>query len=389
MDNAATIVHRRIVICLDGTSNEPGPTRTNVQRIYSVVKRVPGCQYTYYQPGVGTLEPIGAVTKFWRWILMLLDSANGWMMKRHACSAYEYLCDTYRPGDEIYLFGFSRGAQSARILAGMITTVGILHPGMREMVSFAWKSYTSWAPFSPLSWIGEVFGKKRSGRLKREYFTRARNFKGSFGQAARIRFMGLWDTVSSVGPPWNPVIYNYSDSNDGIDIVRHAVSLDEHRVNFEPRLWRQRAGNQDALEVWFPGVHADVGGGYGGRARETSKISLAWMLRELVSTTDIQLDTLALARLKLPDLDNQKAVGKAAVRSVHDELRKLGWRLLELVPFPRWSPEGRRWRLHLAPHLGRGRTIPAGAHIHESVFLKSKLRPGYRPVLPSSYTTSR
>lgn len=376
---------RRLVICLDGTNNEPGKARTNVQRLYRVIARLPDKQLTYYQPGVGTLEPIGALTTFWRRILMLADSAGGWMMKRHVCSAYEYLCENYRHGDEIYLFGFSRGAQAARVLAGMLTTVGLLHPGMREMVPFAWKAYTSWAPFSAVGQIAKLLGHRQKKQKKRSYFVRANGFKGTFSRPVRIRFLGLWDTVSSVGAPWNPKIYNFSDSNHGVDMVRHALSLDEHRVSFEPKPWFKATERQDVKQVWFPGVHADIGGGYAGRATETAKISLAWMIAEL-KTTSISFDQKGLERAKLPDLSNAKMVGKAASRSRHDELQKLRWKIPEILPLPRWLRQDGVWKLALKPHLGARRKLPDDACIHSSVGCRMEhdrnYRPGNLPVRP-------
>lgn len=376
--NAQVTQSRRIVVCLDGTNNEPGEGRTNVQRIYGMIARIPGEQLTYYQPGVGTLEPFGVRSRLWRRILMTTDAASGWMIKRHVCSAYEYLCEEYRDGDEIYLFGFSRGAQAARILAGMLTAVGLLHPGMREMVPFAWKTYTGWSPFMGAATERDSPEARMRKRGKRDYYRRVDRFKESFSRPVGIRFMGLWDTVSSLGLPWNPQLYNFSVSNSGVAMVRQALSLDERRVNFQPSLFVQNAPHQDVDQVWFPGVHSDVGGGYSGRAADTAKISLAWMLRELAKT-GIRFDQRNIDRSKLPDLANPNIVGKAAARSDKDELRKFGWKLMEILPVPHWQFEAGGWRYRLRPHAFAPRRLPPGARIHASVYLRRERVPGYAP----------
>jgi uncharacterized protein (DUF2235 family) len=383
MHEAASAPPRRIVVCLDGTNNEPGKARTNVQRIYSMIARIPDRQITYYQPGVGTIEPIGVASRLWVWVLKAADSVSGWMVPRHVCSAYAFLCETYRPGDEIYLFGFSRGAQSARVLAGMLATVGLLHPGMREMIPFAWKAYTKWAPFTAAGAIGRFFWGARDGRKKRDYHRRAGDFMESFGRPVRIRFMGVWDTVAAIGMPWSPQIFHRSDSNADIDIVRHALAIDERRMTFEPTLLVPHA-DQDFEEWWFPGVHSEVGGGYGGDAAgDMAKISLGWMIDE-AKATGLIFDETAVAKSKLPNRANHKALGKAASGSHRDELRKLHWKCIEFLPIPRWWRNDNGWRLRIWPHGFGRRQVPLGANVHISAYLRQERDAAYRmPNVPA------
>ncbi len=364
---------RRIAICIDGTNNKPGETRTNVQRLYSMLPRIPGEQLTYYQPGVGTLEPIGVLGRGSRRTMMLVDMASAVMLKRHACAAYEFLCQTYLDGDEIYLFGFSRGAHTARVIAGMLGTVGILHPGMHEMVSFAWDAYSSWSPL-----CAEAHTQDEStarGRQSRAWHNRTRNFNRTYSRPARVKFLGLWDTVSSVGLPWAPTLYNYTDSNPIVDIVRHAVSLDERRVFYVNRPWTGTSG--DIKEVWFAGVHSDVGGGYAG-TDALSKLSLAWMLSELGRVTPLAVDRAVVDAAKLP-FPGTREFQTTSISKRHDELDKVSWRFAEMLPIPRWEQVAGKWTHRWSPHASRPRVVPGNALVHGSVETRRIQDPSYRP----------
>lgn len=369
---------RNIVVCLDGTNNSPADARTHVQRLYRLIEKSPN-QLTYYQPGVGTLEPIGVLGPVRRRLLMGLDSASGWMLQRHVCAAYKFLSDAYREGDRLYLFGFSRGAYSVRVLAGMLNTVGLLQPGMHEMVPFAWQAYAS-MPALPRR--ADTIPPRQQQAL-RDYFRRIRSFRKSYSRRVPVHFLGLWDTVSSVGLPWLPRVYSHTASNPSVATVRQAMALDERRGNFVQNLWtRTPPPGQDVREVWFAGGHGDVGGGYptGGRELELARIPLAWMLRE-AEAAGLLSDPRARAEVGLPDLDDDAALRRFALAPRHDEIRRWLWQLSERLPIPRWlqTADG-RWQRRWQPHRERARTLREGALVHESVYLRRDSDPNYRPV---------
>ena len=118
-----------------------------------------------------------------------------------------------------------------------------------------------------------------------EYFALANQFKATFSRICKPHFVGVWDTVSSVGWFANPLSLPYTSNNPDILIGRHAVAIDEHRAFFRTNLWHHVAppaegGPHDMKEVWFPGVHCDVGGGYAEKESGLSKIALQWMIAE-------------------------------------------------------------------------------------------------------------
>ena len=359
---------RNLIICIDGTNNEPGVAKTNVQRLFRVLVKEPGRQLVYYQPGVGTLDPVGTMGALRRSGLRLLDAMNAWMMQRHVGAAYRYLCEHYMPGDRIFLFGFSRGAYAVRVLAGMLSTVGLLYPGMQEMYPFAWKLYASYDP------------RSTSAGGRAPYCQATRSFITSYGRTVKVHFAGLWDTVSSVGNPWRPKVFYRTQKNNGVSIVRHAVSLDERRTLFLQNLWGDASAEQDIRQVWFAGVHADVGGGYKtGVDSQLAEIPFAWMLRE-AEQAGLLVDAEAVRKVRLPR--HPKQVRHRAKGPMHDELiAHPWWRLLEHVPIPRRTRRGDGWGpLSYRPHRGRARTLFDGALIHYSVFERMIADDAYQPV---------
>src|SRR4051812_21990256 len=128
---------RNIIICCDGTNNEFGDINTNVVRLIQVLDRTPGTQYLYYDPGVGTLPEPGAWGKLNGWISKIAGLAFGAGLEWKVQEAYTYLMDWWEPGDRVFLFGFSRGAYGARVLAGMLHAVGLLPKGAYNLVPYA------------------------------------------------------------------------------------------------------------------------------------------------------------------------------------------------------------------------------------------------------------
>jgi len=356
---------RRIIVCLDGTNNHPRTAETNVQRLFRMAKYEPDAQITYYQPGVGTLAPAGVYMQARRKILQLFDSASAWMIQRHVACAYQFLMDHYLHDDELLVFGFSRGAYTARVLCGMLATVGLLRPGMVEMIPFAWDAYTSIQPSS-------------RNANRREPFRRAAQFKKRFARSVDLKLLGIWDTVSSVGMPWRPRVFPRTSANRDLRFVRHAVALDERRAMFVQNLWRGNAKHkQDVKEVWFAGVHADVGGGYPDAEAGLSLIALAWMIEEakaLGMTFDARTESEIFSCTHPHTL-----AGDRAEAPMHESLTR-AWKLLEHLPIPRWEQAGdgnwqRRWRTH----AGRSRYVPSQALVHDSVYRRRTSNPSYKP----------
>ena len=270
---------KRLVVCCDGTWNDTdqGTDYTNVSRLAWAIKPIDANgvpQIVYYQSGVGT-----AGTK----ASQIASGALGMGLSHNMRDAYSFICHNYCEGDEIFLFGFSRGAYTARCVGGLIGFAGLI--GKRDLDRFLelWKAY-----------------KEKDKAALASFDTRKSD--------ARIKCVGVWDTVGAVGIPEDLArfdilfrkYYGFFDSDLGAHIEHafHAVALDERRKNFVPTLWTQKpegkANGQELKQVWFAGVHSDVGGGY--PEHGSSDIPLAWMASEVSPYLDIDFDYLRLRR---------------------------------------------------------------------------------------------
>ncbi|MFO0905646.1 MAG: DUF2235 domain-containing protein [Pirellulales bacterium] len=378
---------RRVVLCIDGTDNSPTamaknedgetePVRTNVSRFFRMLVKQDATQSAYYQPGVGTIDPErsdGKWAKVRNWIGRKRDSLFARSLRTHVAAAYTYLMNEYRDDDEVFLLGFSRGAFVCRVLAGMVHKVGLLHRGHDEMVPFAWQVY-----------------------LPRQNFEAAGRFKKFYSRTAKIRFLGLWDTVSSVGNPLQMAVFPHTQQNDAVAIVRHAMAIDERRVMFQQNLWTDSPpARQDVLQVWFPGVHADIGGGYtGDSAPGLAGIPLAWMVQE-ARLADVEFDEAQVKRLlwprwlKAPDpLDIQTVTQQYAGAEQHDEIQThLYWRVLEKLPLPRTRRVSEEeWRREYSRHQSAPRNLKSSKgttntiRVHHSADVRKERRPDYAPV---------
>jgi uncharacterized protein (DUF2235 family) len=352
---------RNIVVCLDGTNNKFNRENTNVVKLYALLDRKTSDQIAYYQPGIGTMFPPGSWGRIRKWFIARLDLAIAWLLEDHVCAAYRFLMRYYEEGDRIYIFGFSRGAYEARVLAAMLNKTGLLGKGNEELVPFAW----------------DIFGRKYGDRTYE-------GFHSTFGRTVKIHFLGLWDTVSSVGWAWNAKHFQFTADNHAVETVRHAVALDERRTYFVQNLWRPRDESKvDMLQVWYPGVHCDVGGGYPESESGLSKVTLQWMVGQ-AEAKELKFSATALAETFPP-----QAEGAAATADVlpmkHESLKGLWW-IPELIPRHLKDPHGilpPRW---LIP-LGHARVLDPGANIHSSVFERQKKDPTYRPSnIPTPYT---
>ncbi len=258
---------KRIVICADGTWNRPeqgdDDRPTNVLKLARAIEPVTHDedgseveQVVFYDWGIGSYY--GSVS----------GGATGKGINKNVQDGYRFIVQNYDPGDELYFFGFSRGAYTVRSLSGFIYNCGILERRHANLIHDAFELYKS--PSRPDS--------RTSKRFRKDY---------SRGEAIRVRFIGVWDTVGALGIPLSFAGFlndrhHFHDNKIGpnIDCARHALAIDELREDFEPTIWKSRRG-LDLKQVWFCGVHTDVGGGYihPGRAA-LSDIPLAWMMRE-------------------------------------------------------------------------------------------------------------
>ncbi|MFE1441966.1 DUF2235 domain-containing protein [Streptomyces sp. NPDC058739] len=257
---------KRLVVCCDGTWNSADqPSKTNVAKVaLSVVPGTAGGkeQRVYYDSGVGTHRGD-----------RLRGGAFGVGLSRNVVDAYRFLVETYEPDDELFLFGFSRGAFTARSLSGLVRNCGILRRDHADRIPDAWGLYRS--------------------RVESPNGAASTLFRRSYARETEIRFIGVWDTVGALGIPYPSAAwlqpaarrfnarwaFHNTDLSSWVRAAFHALAVDEQRSAFRPTLWHQRPGaareGQELQQVWFSGVHCDVGGGY----KETglSDIPLLWM----------------------------------------------------------------------------------------------------------------
>ncbi|EKM61735.1 uncharacterized protein PHACADRAFT_248531 [Phanerochaete carnosa HHB-10118-sp] len=335
---------RTLVLCFDGTGDQFDADNSNVVQFFSMLKKDDRRQQmVYYQAGIGTYVTPQIATPFAPKISKTLDEVIAWNLDAHVMGGYKFLMQNYEAGDKICIFGFSRGAYTARALSGMIHKVDLLPACNHQQVPFAYKMYTR---TTPLGWAQSTL------------------FKKAFSMDIDIEFIGVRDTVCSVG------LFSrrlpFTTSNTSVKTFRHAVSLDERRAKFKanlfnwPREEERRLGTQpgdmpkagqnedqskpaaagdkkddktkkssvlskfsnmsrhnsvddrqrqremerqfseqeryaletDVLEVWFAGCHCDVGGGSvsNDTRHSLARIPLRWMVRQcFMANTGIRI----------------------------------------------------------------------------------------------------
>ena len=533
---------KQFVLCFDGTGNKfaGDESDTNLVKIYRVrfsptpyfparllTRSIERCQmldrskshqYHYYQPGIGTyvtshsLGSKGRLERIKSSYKKAKDAALGSSFDEHVLGGYKFLMRYYSPGDDIYFFGFSRGSYTARFLAEMLDYIGLLQPGNEELIRFAWKTFAKWQQRRDST--------EQDNDEKKKLFRFMKAFRETFSRpVARIRFLGLFDTVNSVPMFENAWMernkFPYTAQSTA-RVIRHAVSIDERRAKFrqdliseaaphrapahhahrlrhllsredhaekrdipeivldtpedemdatrqshhsrsQPEEQRYRAPSpspirggtaklgheglspekislksavsrtslqvpslnipkdeedaqeQDISEVWFPGQHGDVGGGWKlnpDDRRPLSHIPLVWMVNE-AQLVGLEFDAEKLKRFNCYD----GITGLAAHNNpnqcredpyhqvltetmdrgiVHDCLTygggvsafsTLAWRLMEYLPFRRMDlqPDGSwkpiRWPLP----FGEVRDIPHDAQIHACAIRRMQIDPDYRP----------
>ncbi|KAJ6121688.1 hypothetical protein N7512_004153 [Penicillium capsulatum] len=522
---------KQFVLCFDGTGNKfaGDGSDTNLVKIYRMLDRSQSHQYHYYQPGIGTyvtshtLGSKGRLQRIRSAYKKAKDAALGSSFDEHVLGGYKFLMRYNAPGDDIYFFGFSRGSYTARFLAEMLDSIGLLQPGNEELIRFAWKTFAKWQQRRD-STIDDNEEKHRLFRFMKA-------FRETFSRpVSRIQFLGLFDTVNSVPMFENAWMernkFPYT-AQSSARVIRHAVSIDERRAKFRQDLisegasrftsshhmhglrhllsregdvhktdvpdivldvpdgdaggatqrrgcspsdgmqteQRYRASShaaiqrdsteilapsallpdrsslrstvckaslqvpspnipdtdseeQDISEVWFPGQHGDIGGGWKlnpNDPRPLSHIPLVWMVKE-AQMAGLEFDAEKLKRFNC--YNEKKASQQVASANglgsndrgdrwqtdsfhevlavamdrgiVHDcltyggglpILSTLSWRLMEYLPFRRMDlqPDGSwkpiRWPLS----CGEVRDIPDDAQIHISAIHRMRCDPSYRP----------
>ena len=356
---------KNVVVCCDGTANEFARNRTNVVKLFFTLATDPATQVACYHPGLGTMAPPGALTPLAQRMTRLSGLAFGYGLGADVRDAYVFIMNSFEPGDRLFLFGFSRGAYTVRAIASLLRSCGILRPGHETSIPYAIR-------------LMNAIGTSQTA----EYFRLVARFKRTFAAGScKPYFVGVWDTVSSVGWLNNPLKIPYTANNADIQIGRHAMALDERRGFYRPNLWRPgektaRSGPKDLKQVWFVGCHSDVGGGYPETESGLAKIALRWMLREAEAAgllVDVGRRDAAIAAGQGPDPDAK----------MHDELAAhLYWRLLEHVP--KYHYDYATKTESLRANDSRPRWLPPGSLIHESVFQRA----GYAPQLPPDHVVS-
>lgn len=279
---------KRLAIYLDGTFNTLN-NNTNVWRLKSLTSETPD-QQVYYSQGVGTVR--GEVVR---------GGVAGYGVHDEIIRAYTWLIEHFDDGDEIFIFGFSRGAYTARSLSGLISKCGILKLGAPLSIEQLYARYRHYAAPTIRSLLGKPLPPDAGIEEK---------WLAKYSRPTKIRFIGVWDTVGSMGIPVGSAEakvqkYRFLDTHLRLDneYAFHALALDEHRANFDATFWTRTVKNGEAgspertLEQveqrWFVGCHANVGGGYA--SDPLSQRPLVWLMEKaanlgLVFRQEVQID---------------------------------------------------------------------------------------------------
>ncbi|WP_237060834.1 DUF2235 domain-containing protein [Microbulbifer sediminum] len=247
---------QRLILLFDGTWNDP-EDQTNVYQFSRLIRDYDGsvCQRFFYDPGVGTSRR----SRF-------RGGVFGFGLSENLRQGYDWLARNYTSDDEIWILGFSRGAYTARSLVGMMRKCGLLHISTPQLLKRAEQIYRT-KEYHPDSWICQQFRRR-------------------YSQDVRIHFIGVWDTVGSLGVPGTflsekgKFAWHDTQLSKIVRYAYHAVALDEFREAYNVALWTHPEGDkkvhqEDVEQRWFIGAHANVGGGYGDDP--LAVISLKWM----------------------------------------------------------------------------------------------------------------
>lgn len=361
---------KNIVVCCDGTNNQFAGDHTNVIRTYKVARRHPG-QLTYYDPGVGTMPEPWVSHSLGKRLAMLRGLVYGDGFMDNILDAYRFVVTNYEQGDNVYIFGFSRGAFTARAVAAMLRSVGLVFPATENLLSYA-QNY----------WLKDFGAESEGGKVCAE-------FKTTLSRPCPIHFIGVWDTVGSVGFFNNFRKFPHTMKNPEVTHVRHAVSIDERRSTFRQNLMLPTPATQDIKNVYFAGVHSDVGGGYKPEESGLAKITFEWMMRE-AKICGLDIDPVAFTR----ELTGTGAAPDSAA-PLHKSLHSYWW-LGELLPMRRYSFEDHKDHWHwIIGAFNQPRYVERTAKesyvfLHQSVLDRVRQVADYRPEnLPSDEASIR
>ncbi|TXC73375.1 DUF2235 domain-containing protein [Sphingorhabdus soli] len=371
---------RNLVVMLDGTGNELGRNLSNVLKLFRMAEKSER-QLVYYDPGVGTIGRPSPWRRLRQNTEKVLGLAFGYGLDENVLEAYSWLCERWQTGDKIWLFGFSRGAWTARVLGGMIHMIGLLRPDQLNMCDYALGAYKRASDSDDLS-IAWHFSRVSAARK------------------AEIEFIGVWDTVASVLVPrpdraWIPSLETlpYTSTNPSVKSLRHALAIDERRRMFRPAHWKMGQKyiknpfskspppDQDAVEMWFAGVHSDVGGGYPEEESGLSKFPLVWMAEES-KAKGLHINTAMLnhlARGRQRKGGTHQYVKPDPSAKAHRSLRGAWW-VLEILPkltkYREWPRPG---LLGLYFPFAEPRRIDEADNVHPSVKQRQKALANYQP----------
>lgn len=269
---------KKLIVCSDGTWNSPNQAiLSNVAKLGQALLKTDTNgveQVSFYDPGIGADE---------NFLKKYIGGATGWGISKNIRDCYQFLVNNYAPGDEIYCFGFSRGAYTVRLLIGFATSFGLLNEQDRELFNHNFDM------------IYELYRIKPNKRSQHKNFEKVEQLK-SRTVKPRCKFVGVWDTVGALGAPtplmgWisRKLWVGFHDTElRNTDYAYHALAIDERREPFRPSVWTGTHDDcQEMKQVWFAGSHTNVGGGY--RYPGLADTAFLWMI-EMARLRGLEFD---------------------------------------------------------------------------------------------------
>jgi uncharacterized protein (DUF2235 family) len=345
---------KRLAIFLDGTWNTLN-NNTNVWRLKSLTAETEG-QRVYYSQGVGTQRGESA-----------RGGVTGYGIDDEIIGAYTWLIQNFDDGDEIFIFGFSRGAYTARSLSGLICKCGVLRLGAPLSIEQLYARYRLYGATTIRTLLAD--GLPKDASIEEQWLVK-------YSRPTKMKFVGVWDTVGSLGLPLGSTAakvhrYRFLDTHLRLDneYAFHALALDEHRHNFEPTFWTRTIKTGEGAppdrpiehveQRWFIGAHANVGGGYA--SDPLAQRPLKWLMEKagalgLVFRDQVVIDTLQVAP------------------PITDSYREFAYGFYRFISRPFYRPVG------LAPDQGtKATTARINETIDGSVFDRWRADADYRP----------